>query len=270
MRKHIALALGLLSGIASSYAVSLSGSVGFISESPSGYINYHSNGVSQNVDVKNNLGFSSKTKPWVRLKLNTHGIKILPNFEFDYLPMKFSGTASNQSFIYDGYTFSGNVSSTLKADHYDIFAYYHLPFISKASQGLLNPKVGLGVRILDFKADVTGTATQVNNITLPSPQSETVNKSYTVPVPMLYAAVDVKPMADVEGDFHIKGIAYGSNTYYDVVAEAKLYPRFIKNSLGKHLFIGAGYRYEELKLDASSIKTDFKVDGPFAEVGVVF
>ncbi|MGC8650647.1 MAG: hypothetical protein ACP5S8_06760, partial [Hydrogenobaculum sp.] len=74
----------------------------------------------------------------------------------------------------------------------------------------------------------------------------------------------------IEGDFHIKGITYGSNTYYDVVAEAKLYPVFIKNGLGNHLFIGAGYRYEELKIDASSIKTDFKVDGPFGEVGVVF
>ncbi|MGC8677787.1 MAG: TIGR04219 family outer membrane beta-barrel protein [Hydrogenobaculum sp.] len=270
MRKQVALALGLLSGIASSFAVSLSGSIGFVSESPSGYINYHSGGTSDDVDVKNNLGFSSKTKPWVRLKLNTSGIPIVPNLEFDYLPMKFDGTASNQNFTYDGYTFNGTVSSTLKADHYDIFAYYHLPFVSTASRGVLNPKVGLGVRIVDFKADVSGTATKINGLALPSPQSQTVSKSYTVPVPMLYAALDVRPIPAIEGDFHIKGIAYGSNAYYDVVAEAKLYPVFIKNGLGNHLFIGTGYRYEELKIDASSIKTDFKVDGPFAEVGVVF
>ncbi|MGC8580642.1 MAG: hypothetical protein ACP5MB_11415, partial [bacterium] len=112
MRKQVALALGLLSGIASSYALSLSGSIGFVNESPSGYINYHSGGTSDNVDVKNNLGFSSKTKPWVRLKLNTSGIPIVPNLEFDYLPMKFDGTASNQNFTYDGYTFNGTVSST--------------------------------------------------------------------------------------------------------------------------------------------------------------
>ncbi len=264
MKKRL-LALGIVGMLGfwqCANALSISGSVGFLNESPSGYINYHNAGASDNVDVKNNLGFSSKTKPWVRLKLNTSGIPIIPNLEFDYLPMKFDGTASNQTFTYDGYTFNGTVSSTLKADHYDIFAYYHLPFIQTASKGVLNPKLGLGVRIVDFKADVSG---QVMGGSY-----QTVSKSYTVPIPMVYAALDVRPTSAIEGDFHVKGVGYGSNLYYDVVGEAKLYPVFIKNGLGNHLFVGAGYRYEELKIDASSIKTDFKVDGPFGEIGVVF
>lgn len=268
MKKLLALSVFALPVMAS--AITLSGSVGFINESPSGYINYHSDGTSNNVDVKNNLGLSSKTKPWVRLKLNTDGIPVLPNLEFDYLPMKFDGSASNQNFTYDGYNFNGTVNSSVKMDHYDIFAYYHVPFIRTASKGVLNPKLGLGVRIVDFSADVSGTATRVNGIPIP-PQTKTVSKSATLPIPMLYAALDVRPTSFLHGDFHIKGIGYGSNLYYDVVGEAKVYPTFIKNSsIGQHVFLGVGYRYEELKIDASSVKSDVKVDGPFAEVGVVF
>ncbi len=262
MRKLLALAI--FSAPVLSFAISISGSVGFINESPSGYINYHSGGASDNVDVKNNLGLSSKTKPWVRIKINTDGIPILPSFEFGYLPVKFDGSASNQNFTYDGYNFKGNVSSSIKMDHYDIFGYYHLPFIRTASKGILNPKLGLGVRIVDFSATVSGTVTS-------SSQTQTVSKSATLPIPMLYAGLDVRPVPSLHGDFHVKGVGYGSNLYYDVVGEAKIYPTFIKNSsVGNHVFLGVGYRYEEVKIDAKSIKSDIKIDGPFAEVGVVF
>lgn len=104
-----------------SHAITLEGSIGAVELSPSGYINYHSSGVSDNVDIKNDLGFSSKVEPNLRLKINTDEIPILPNFEFSYLPVKFSGYTTNQNIVYDGYTFNGNLSSSLKADHYDIY-----------------------------------------------------------------------------------------------------------------------------------------------------
>lgn len=35
-------------------------------------------------------------------------------------------------------------------------------------------------------------------------------------------------------------------------------------------FVGAGYRYEKIKVDHKDLKVDVNIGGPFAEVGVKF
>jgi outer membrane protein len=167
--------------------------------------------------------------------------------------MEFEGTGSKSaSFTFGDRTFTGNTNftSSLQLDHYDIAFYYGLPFVKTATLNKLNVDAGLNVRFIDLKAEVKQGA--INE-----------SKSFTLPVPMVYVGAQFKPVEKLSIEAEIRGIAYGSNHFYDLIGRAK-YKVF------GPAFISAGYRYEDIKIDTKDVKANIRFSGPFAEVGVEF
>ena len=80
---------------------------------------------------------------------------------------------------------------------------------------------------------------------------------------MIYAGIMVKPIDLLSIEVEGRGIAYGSNHYYDFIGRLKVNPIPL-------VFIGAGYRSESIKIDESDVLADIKFAGPFVEVGVSF
>ncbi len=230
-----------------SYAVGLEISAGYWKQDPSGDISYKG----ESLDVEDNLKYDSEKKPFFRAKLQTP--LFLPNIYLMATPMKFEETGSKDiNFRFGDTTFTANVpfDSMVKLNHYDIGLYYSLPFINTATAGVLNMELGINARIIDLKAEV-------------SQGNLSESKSFTLPVPMLYAAVQLNPAGFLSIEAEGRGIAYSSNHYYDLIGRVKIKP------IGP-LFIGGGYRYEKIKIDHSDVEASIKFKGPFVEVGMSF
>jgi outer membrane protein len=89
------------------------------------------------------------------------------------------------------------------------------------------------------------------------------SKSLTFPVPMLYLGAQLKPIKYLSLEAEARVIAYSSNHYYDLIGRLKVQP------IGP-VFLAGGYRYEEVKIDQSDVKSKIKIGGPFLELGFVF
>ena len=251
------LALTLVPGTAS--AIGIEASIGVWNQNPIGDISFRAGSAQDNLNIKDNLKYSDKTKLTGRVKIDMP--LFLPNVYLMATPTEFNGTGIKNTtlptFQFGNVQFNGAIpfASKLKLDHYDIGLYYGVPMLKTATAGVLNVEVGLNARIIDFKAEVTGT----NALS----QTVTESKALTIPVPMLYAGVQVTPVKWFAAEGEVRGIAYGSNQYFDLIGRAKLKP------FGP-FFAAAGYRYEKVKIDVDDVKADATFSGPFGELGVEF
>ncbi len=234
-------------------AIGLEAAVGYFHQSPSGTVAYNPVTGGDHLDLESDMGYDSKWKVMGRLKID---VPILPNVYLMATPMKFDGQGKkNVSFKFGDRTFKAgvNFSSEVQLDHYDIALYYGIPFLDTVTLGKLNAEVGLNLRIIDFSAKVE--QPDLN-------KSESVSK--TIPVPMVYAGVQFKPIGLIALEAEGRGIAYSSHSYYDLIGRLKVKPVPL-------LFVAGGYRYEKIKIeDISDIYTDVEFSGPFVEVGVSF
>lgn len=239
--------LSLLTAPYSSFALGLEVGAGYWRQSPSGTFSYDNNGLSgTSIDLKDDANFGSKSKPFARVKAELP--LILPNLYFMATPMEFTGTGS-KPITFGGQTYNTGFDSKLKLNQYDLALYYSLPFLNTATLGILNVELGLNAKFIDFEATVTG--------------STSASKKLSLPVPMVYAGVQVKPIKTFSIEAEGRGISYGANHFYDVIGRLKVKP------VGP-LFVSGGYRYESIKIDQSSVKADIKFTGPFVEAGVQF
>lgn len=251
MRKTgIMLFLSLLFLLAAhyAYAVGIEAALGAWNQNPQGDMGYKGDSLS----LKSDLQYSNtKTEMFGRVKIDMP--LFIPNIYMMATPMKYTGNGVKTSaFRFGDKVYVANVpySSELKLDHYDIGLYYGIPFLQTATAKKLNVDVGLNVRIMDMK----GSVTQGNT-------SE--SKSLTLPLPMLYVAGQLKVIGDFSVEAETRSIAYSSNHYIDLIGR-------LKYKIFGPAFIGAGYRYEKIKVDQSDLKVDVNVGGPFAEIGVKF
>ncbi len=251
------LALTLLLGTTafSLPLINVEASVGYASHDPSGYLQYKGD----RADLEDTFGLDKESKPFARLKLE---IPIVPNLYLQYMPMEFSGTRTT-NVRYGDVQFSGSIDTNVKLDRYDIGLYYNIPIGWVTSLGTLgtlsvDPEIGINVRVINFEGTVTGQAIVGSTTT-----TETVSKDATVPVPMGYLGLGVKtPFVSLLGE--LRYISYSSNRYYDYILEARVSPFPV-------VFLGVGYRYENLKLeDVNDIYADIKVKSLYATVGVSF
>ncbi|MFN3975899.1 MAG: TIGR04219 family outer membrane beta-barrel protein [Aquificaceae bacterium] len=229
------------------FALGIEGSIGSWSQDPGGYISYRGD----SLDVDKELRYGKKSKPMARLKLQTPFI--LPNLYLMATQSKFSGEGVKEvPFRFGDKIFQANVPfySEAQLNHYDIALYYNLPFLRTLTGGILNAELGVNARVLDLKARV-----RQNNLD--------ESKSITAPVPMVYAGVGIKPIGFVSLEGELRGIAYGGNHYYDTIARLKIKPI-------NQLFISGGYRWQELKVDVSDVKSKIKLKGTFVEGGFEF
>jgi outer membrane protein len=232
------------------FAIGLEVAVGGWRQDPSGDIGYKG----EKLSVEDELNYDSEDKLFGRAKINMP--LWLPNIYLMVTPMKFEDDegSKNINFTFGDKTFAANVpfTSSIKADHYDICLFYGLPFLKTATLGKLNAELGINGRIIDFEAEIDQPTTGIIE-----------SKSLTIPVPMVYAGIQFRPIKFIGIEVEGRGIAYSSNHYYDLIGRLKIMPF-------KPLFVSGGYRYEEIKIDESDVEATLKFKGPFVEVGIEF
>ncbi len=231
------------------FAMGIEAAIGGWSQDPSGDISYKG----ESLSVENELKYDSKTKAFGRVKIDMP--LMIPNVYLMATPMKFEADGTkNVNFTFGDKTFSGSVpfSSSVQLNHYDVALFYSLPFVRTATAGKFNAEVGLNARIIDFKAEIRQAATGINE-----------SKSLTLPVPMLYIGAQLKPVKFLAVEAEVRGVAFSSNHYYDLIGRLKIKP-------AGPVFIAGGYRYEDVKIDESNVKAKLKFKGPFVEAGVEF
>jgi outer membrane protein len=226
--------------------------VGYWRQTPSGSLDYKpTSALTGNIDLKDDLNLDTQNKLFVRIKAELPSA--LPNLYFMATPMSFEGSGTltrSISFNGESFTVGENVDSKVKLDHYDLALFYPLPFIKTSTLGKLNIELGLNARKLDFEGTI-------------SASSQTASKSLSIYIPMIYAGIQVKPISLFSIEAEVRGIAYGSNHYYDYLGRLRVNPIPL-------VFIGAGYRAETVKIDESDVKADIKFGGPFVEAGLSF
>lgn len=253
--KKVLLALStMMCGVAS--ALDLDVSIGAIRHDPSGKIEYKGD----RIDVDQDLRLGKETKAYARLRLE-HGVRFLPDLYLQYMPVKFTGSNRiNRQIRYGNRTFQADtdVYSSIRLDHYDIGLYGNIALLSRISRGVLDPEIGLNVRVIDFEGKIRG-------IEAGTGQQIEESKSATVPVPMLYGALGINiPKTPVAFRAELRTLPVSEIKYYDIVAELRFRPV-------KPLYVSAGYHYEKLKIDRiSNVFTDIKVRGPYFMIGAEF
>lgn len=250
--KKLAVSTLLTAGIiGNAFAVPLidfKAGAGYINLSPSGWVKYKGTSVDVKDDLK--LGNSSNVNAYVQL-----GLPILPTIKVEYLPTSYdgSGTVSTQ-FKFAGKTYNKGIAidTKLKLDQYDLSLFYGLPI------PFVKPRAGISVKYLDGYAYVN--AANVGE----------GKANVTAPIPMLYLGLNVSlPGIPIELDVEGKGISYQGNSLTDVKAIGMF--SLVGIPLIGNLYIGAGYRYQQLKLDdIDGLYSDIKFKGFFGEVGVSF
>lgn len=248
MGKVIGSVLLLLMAMAvSAHATGIEAAVGVWNQSPRGSIAYQGT----SLDLQDELKYGDETRLMGRVKVETP--LFFPNLYLMATPLEFEEQGEKTgTFQFGGTTFTGNVpfTSKLRLDHYDLGLYWGVPLLKRATADLVNIDLGIDARLVDLKAEIVqGTTTE--------------SKSLTVPIPMVYAGVQVKPLSWLAAEGEARGVAYGKNRYFDLIVRGKLI--FLN-----HLFAAAGYRYEKLKIDQSDVQADTSFGGPFGEVGFQF
>lgn len=263
VRKEVVLVIKTLSLLSfviflgtSLYAANLDFSIGGLRQDPSGKIEYEGTRISIDDDLK--LG--KRTRVEARLKIE-HPLPTIPNLYLQYIPMRFKGVNRIAREIeYGGRRFQANTDlySELRLDHYDLGLYANLGFIQKLTGDMLDPELGLNVRLLGFKGKLTG-------IDVLTGQEVTESKSFNVPIPMLYAGLGYRiPGAPLKIRGEFRTLPVSRVKYYDLLGELRINPV-------KYAYLSLGYRYEKLKIDKiGDVYSDVRIKGPFIMVGVEF
>jgi len=240
-----------------SYALGFEIGAGYLRQDPSGDFAYKPLSSIDKLDIESDLRYNSKDSFFARIKVETP--LLLPNVYGFITPIKFEETGSKtKNFTFGDRTFdvTAPFDSKLRMGLYDLCFYYSLPFLNKATLGKINAEIGLNARLVDIDAEVSG-----RDVVTGLTKSESVN--VIIPVPMIYAAVQLYPVDFLSIEAEGRGVAYSSNHYYDVIGKIKVKP------IGP-LFIAGGYRLNDMKIDYADIEASITLSGPFIETGVVF
>jgi outer membrane protein len=254
---YVSLSIIFLLAFLPTGASGFEASVGFWRQDPSGDVAYKPVSDSDELDLNQDLNYDRKDKPFGRVKI---GLPVfLPNIYLIMTPVKFEGDGSlTRQFKFGNFEFAANepFHSEVRLDQYDAAFYYSIPFLNTATVGKLKADIGLDVKIVDFESSVSGeeavTGTAISE-----------SQSFTAPFPMIYAAIQLKPVKAFSIEGEGRGMAYNSNHCYDLIGRIKVKP------IGP-VFIGGGYRYEDVKIDYDDVKASMKFQGPFVEGGVEF
>jgi outer membrane protein len=217
-------------------AVGLEISAGGWSQEPSGQIAYKTSMINDNIDLENEARLDKETGAFVRAKIDMPAV--FPNIYLMATPMEFEGTGSkNDVFTFGDTQFDAVVpfTSKMELDHYDIGLYYGIPLLGTASLNTLNIDLGINIRMLDVYAEIN------------QPDSGYMDSvDETLYIPMGYLAVQIKPTEDFSIEAELRGIGYSDSHYYDFIGR-------VKYGFTGPVFVAAGYRHEEVKIDEEDI-----------------
>lgn len=246
--------LTVLSMPSASLAIGIEAAIGGWSQGISGDIAYRPiNAITDTIDLETDMGYDDETRAMGRVRIDMP--LVIPNIYLMYTPVEFEGSGrKNVNFKFGDYTFTGNVPYTSKVslDHVDVALFYSIPFLNLVSLDTLNIDLGLNLKVADVEAQITQSVTGQHE-----------DKSYTLPIPMAFAAIQVKPIDIISFEAEARGIAYSGNHLYNLIGRIKFKP------LGP-FFIAGGYRYDSIKLDEKDVLLDATIKGVFAETGLEF
>jgi outer membrane protein len=240
-----------------SYALGLEIGAGYLQHEPSGVVAYKPLASIDKLDIERDLGYDKEFILSARIKAEMP--LLLPNVYAFATPVKFEETGSKKAnFTFGDIAFdvTAPFDSKVQMDLYDICLYYSLPFLEIATFGKINAEIGLNARLVDFDAEVSGRDV-ITGLTT------TASVNEMIPVPMIYAAIQLNPVDFLSIEAEGRGIAYSSNHNFDIIGRIKIKP------IGP-LFIAGGYRHNDIKIDYSDIEASIKLSGPFIEAGVTF
>jgi outer membrane protein len=218
-------------------------------QSPSGQLGYEPLSPTDILDLETDLNYEDETRFFGRVNIDMP--LIIPNIYVMATPMEFEGNGS-KNFNFGGTTVNGAFYSKLTLDHLDVALYYGIPLLETATFDTLNIDIGLNVRIFDLEATVKESAT-----------GDTETESATVPIPMVFVALQFRPIEAIAIEAEGRGISISGNKAYSLMGRLRW------NAIGP-FFLAGGYRYDKYDIDEDGIVVDADFSGPFGEVGFEF
>ncbi len=229
---------------ASADLLRIEGAVGAWQTTPTGTISYAD---TNSFDLVDQSGFESTTNmyAWVYLK---HPIPVVPNVRIEFADPQFSGDIK-QKIEWDGNVYASGTNS-LSLTQYDTVLYYNI--LDNTLWSTID--LGLDVKYIDGNyqlSESTGTLAKVD-------------QDFSIIMPLAYVRGRVQiPVTDIGVEAIVRGITYSDNTVVD--AEIKLdYTLDFVPIVQPGLELG--YRYQQVKLNASSIGLDANLDTTFSGV----
>jgi outer membrane protein len=254
-RNHLTAAMVFLLIVgttATAAAFGMEMAIGGWAQDPSGTLGYKALSSNDLLDVDGNLNYDKERRISGRLSIDMP--LFLPNIYLMATPMDFIATGRNTNgFKFGDVTFDpGSFHSETKLDNLDVGLFYGIPLLKSATLNTINIDVGLNVRIYDYKVKIQQDSSGLS-----------ASDSGTLPVPMVFLAVQFRPFKRLSLEAEGRGITYSGNDLYSLIGRVKV-------GLVGPWFVAGGYRYEKVKLDERDISADLEISGPFLETGISF
>ena len=234
-------------------AMGLEMAIGGWDQSVDGEASYEKVSSSDVIDFSDDAGLEDETRVMGRVKIDMPAI--LPNIYVMGTPMEFEGKGEKDvNFSFGDLNINQNVpfETMVTMDHVDVGLYYSIPFVNLASLKRLNIDLGLNLKVADLELEV-------KDLTTGQKESE----SYTLPIPMVYAGVQVTPIERLSIEAEARAISLSGNHLYNLIGR-------VKGRVFGPMFIAGGYRYDSINLDEEDVLVDCSVDGVFLETGFEF
>ena len=209
-------------------------------------------GSSNIAQIANELGSYHADRPHSRLVFEFP--RFFPNLYLMATPTEFKGVSDkNIRFHIGGKVFAAesNFNSQITLNELDLTLYYDLPLVKTLTADTLNIDLGLNVRTVDFDGDL---------------EHEWVgkaSKSFVVPIPMVFGALQFHPLNALALEAEGRGMALGANKAFSLVGR-------IRWNVLDHVFAAGGYRYDKFDIDYQGVIIDADISGPFFEAGLSF
>jgi outer membrane protein len=243
---------------ATAHAANIELALGGWRQDPHGHLSTMVSGRSYEFDLQDDLDYKPEYRLFGRLKLRPP--QFWPNIYILAAPMEFEESGQKYMEIrFNGQRFAADVAldSKLTLNQYDLSLYYGIPAVRTASAKKLNVDLGLNLRWIDFSAEITGRSDAAPGMLVAK------EKSISIIVPMLFAAVQFMPTERFSIEAEARGLAIGGNSIYSFLGR-------LRYSLIGPAFIAGGYRHDILDIDEGSIRLVDDFSGPFAELGLKF
>ncbi len=216
------------------------------------------NNVTDEADLHRDLDLKKDTRGTGYLKLE---LPVLPSLYLGFTPMSYKGTdVMDRPYNFGHYTFLEDrlLDTRMKLNHFDIGLYYSLTMPDLAGLKQVKLDLGLDLRTAELDVSVTGTVATGNG-----EKRVREAEDYTLPIPMLYAAVQITPAEKISLEFEGRGVSLGGDDLVSLLGK-------VKYRIHGALFIAAGYRYDYIRLDEDDLNIDSTVSGIFCETGLEF
>ena len=202
------------------------------------------------LDLESDLGFDEESYPIVEafVGLGNHHLSL------SYYKADYSGTNTGVSFDFAGTTFTGDISSDLEYDVFDLVYQYDFLDLENSLAGF---SLGLVAKVKYFDGNFG-----IDETVGASPASASIDGS--VSIPMVGLNLNVGIIADIlELRVLATGSGYEGGTVLDGMADISL-------TLFPFTDIHGGYRVFTMDFDDDDVELDFDTSGPYVAFTVSF